>query len=199
MSIQPESVRPDGTLILALNRIDELFFAPDVDPFSNKPIDLRGESGVMYLHKRLRQRVLRAHPANRLMLQLPRQALPAEGAAVAQLTQATQAALRRYCNEQVDHNEQAQRCERKALWRQLLIVLPVTALAFGLALAIAIGQLLPDRPVLEGVLIIVTLFVGSIALWDVLQGLCFGWVPYALENRSYRLLGNLEVIIEGER
>jgi hypothetical protein len=58
--------------------------------------------------------------------------------------------------------------------------------------------LTPGRPYLQSVLIIVTLFVGSVALWDVLQGLFFGWVPYAIENRAYDVLGNLEVAIEAE-
>ena len=90
------------------------------------------------------------------------------------------------------------RNESKVLWRQLLIVLPVSLLAFGLLIAIVTGQLTPGRPYLQGVLIIVTLFIGSVALWDVLEGLFFGWVPYAIENRSYHVLGNLEVTIEAE-
>ena len=49
---------------------------------------------------------------------------------------------------------------------------------------------------LQGVLMIVRLFVGSIALWDVLTDLCFGWAPYVIENRSYRRLGDMEVEIE---
>lgn len=198
MSVQPGPNQADRTLTLALNRMGELFYAPGVNPFSSKPVDLRGESGVTYLHRRVRLRGLRSHPATRLTIQLPRQELPAAGPAVTQLTAATQAALRRYCSEQVAHNEQAHRSESKVLWRQLLIVLPVSMLAFGLLIAIVTGQLTLDRPYLEGVLIIVTLFIGSVALWDVLQGLFFGWVPYAIENRSHRVLGNLEVTIEAE-
>ena len=198
MSVQPMPVKSDSTLTLALNRIGELFDAPDVNPFSSKPVDLRGESGVAYLHKRVRLHGLRSHPAARLTIQLPRSALPAEGAAVTQLGEATQAALRRYCREQVAHNERTHRCESGMLWRQLLIVLPVSLLAFGLLIAVVTGQLTPNRPFLQGVLMIVTLFVGSVALWDVLEGLCFGWAPYAIDNRSYRVLGNLEVNIEAE-
>lgn len=198
MSVQPVPVQADRTVTLALNRIGELFYAPDVNPFSSKPVDLRGESGVVYLHKRVQRYGLRSHPATRLTIQLPRQVLPAEGPAVTELTQTTQAALRRYCREQVAHNEQTHRCESGVLWRQLLIVLPVSLLAFGLLIAVVTGQLTPDRPYLQGILIIVTLFIGSVALWDVLQGLFFGWVPYAIDNRSYRLLGNLEVTIEAE-
>ena len=196
MAVKPVPVAAERTLTLALNRIGELFDAPEVNPCSSKPVDLRGESGVTYLHKRLRLHGPRSHPAARLTIQLPRQVMPAEGPAVTQLAAATQAALRRYCHEQVTHNEETHRCEAGVLWRQLLIVLPVSMLAFGLLIAIVTGQLTPDRPYMQGVFIIVTLFIGSVALWDVLQGLFFGWVPYAIENRSYRVLGNLEVTIE---
>ena len=76
MSIQPAPVQADRTLTVALNRIGELFDAPEADPFSSKPVDLRGESGIVYLHKRVRQYWLRSHPATRLAIQLPQQALP---------------------------------------------------------------------------------------------------------------------------
>ena len=111
------------------------------------------------------------------------------------MTEATQTALRRYCAEQVAHNQQSLRYESSVLWRQLLIVLPVSLLAIVLLLAIVTGMLTPDRPYMQGVLMIVTLFVASIALWDVVQGLCFGWIAYAIDNSSYRMLGNLEVTI----
>ena len=80
--------------------------------------------------------------------------------------------------------------------RQLWVALPIALLLFALLLVTLTGVLTPEHPVLQGVLIIVTLFVASLALFDVLTGIFFGWVPYAIENRSYRVLGNLEVTIE---
>ncbi|MBK8048922.1 MAG: hypothetical protein IPK16_18435 [Anaerolineales bacterium] len=197
MSANPKPT--ENTVTLALNEIGELFSAPVINPFSDKPVDLRGEAGIVYLHKRLRLKGLLPHPATKLKLQLPAGALPADSSNVAQLAQATQAALNRYCREQVAQNRQEERRERSVLWRQLVIVLPVCALALGFLLALATGQLTPGQPVLQGVLMIVTLFVGSIALWDVLTDLCFGWAPYVIENRSYRRLGAMEVEIETGR
>lgn len=195
----PLQTAPDAagqTLTLALNRIDELFCAPEINPFSTKPVDLRGESGLAYLHRRVRLGWLRSVSAARLTIQLPAEALLADGPAVTQLAQATQTALRRYCQEQVRHNEQTRRGELALLRRQLRVVLPVALVSFALLLIILTGVLLPDRPLLQGVLIVVTLFTASLALCDVLTGIFFGWVPYAMDNRSYRLLSNLEVEIE---
>ena len=196
MSVQPTPAAAGQTLTLALNCLSELFCAPEINPFSTKPVDLRGESGLAYLQRRVRQRWLRSFAATRLTIQLPAEEMPADGPTVTQLAQATQAALRRYCQEQVRFNEQTRRGELALLRRQLRVVLPVALLSFALLLVTLTGVLMADRPLLQGVLIVMTLFTASIALCDVLEGIVYGWVPYAIDNRSYRLLGNLEVTIE---
>jgi hypothetical protein len=196
MSVPTAPAATGQTLTLALNRLSELFSAPEINPFSTKPVDLRGESGLAYLHRRARLRWLRSFSATQLTIQLPAAELPADGPAVAALAQATQAALARYCQAQVRHNEQTWRGERALLRRQLRVVLPVALVSFALLLVILTGVLLPDHPLLQGVLIVVTLFAASLALFDVLTGIFFGWTPYAMDNRAYRLLGNLRINIE---
>ena len=196
MSVPTAPAAAGQTMTLALNRMSELFCAPEINPFSTKPVDLRGESGIAYLHRRARQRWLRSFPATQLTIQLPAAELPADGPALAALIQATQAALARYCQAQVRHNEQTWRGELARLRRQLGVVLPIAFVAFALLLVILMGVWLPQYPVLQGVLIVVTLFTASLALFDVLTGIFFGWVPHAIENRSYRLLGNLKINIE---
>ena len=47
---------PDTQLILQLRRIDELFNAPDANPFSSREIDILGESGFDVLWKRMVRR-----------------------------------------------------------------------------------------------------------------------------------------------
>lgn len=65
-----------GVVTIALNRMSELFCAPKLNPFSTKPVDLRGESGLAYLHRRARLRWLRPFPATQLTIQLPAEELP---------------------------------------------------------------------------------------------------------------------------
>lgn len=187
--------RQDSTLNLSLNRVDELFDAPDINPLSERPTDILGESGVDYLHRRLRQHWPRGSLAERLTLQLPKAEVASAGGA-AGLASSTQQALRAYCEAQIRYNDELIRQKRGELRRQLAIVLPICAVAFGLCIAIAVGSVMLKYPYLQGVLIIVTLFVGSIALWDVLDGMLFGWVPSTLDKRAYRVLGRLTVDIE---
>ena len=196
MSVQPAPAATGHTLTLALNRLGELFCAPEINPFSTKPVDLRGESGLAYLQRRVRQRWLRSFSATRLTIQLPAAELPVDSPALARLSQATQTALQHYCQEQVRHNEQTRRGELALLRRQLRVVLPVAMLLFALLLVTLTGLVMPDHPLLQGVLIVMTLFTASIALCDVLEGIVYGWVPYAIDNRAYRVLGNLEVTVE---
>lgn len=196
MSVQHAPAAAGQTVTLALNRLSELFCAPEINPFSTKPVDLRGESGLAYLHRRVRLRWLRSFSATQLTIQLPAAELPADGPALAALAQATQAALARYCQAQVRHNEQTRRSELALLRRQLWVVLPVALVSFALLLVTLTGVLLPAYPLLQGVLIVVTLFAASLALFDVLTGIFFGWTPYAMDNRAYRLLGNLGINIE---
>ncbi|MFO7635078.1 MAG: hypothetical protein R6W76_21200, partial [Caldilinea sp.] len=93
MSVPTPPAATGQTMTLALNRLSELFCAPEINPFSTKPVDLRGESGLAYLHRRVRQRWLRSFAATQLTIQLPADELPADGPAVDALAQATQAAL----------------------------------------------------------------------------------------------------------
>lgn len=193
----PTIPRRDNVLNLSLNRVNELFDAPDVDPFSQRPTDILGESGVDYLHRRLRQHWPRGSLAERLAIRLPQAEVASAGGAPT-LAANTQQGLRAYCEAQIRRDEEIHRRRRGELRRQLAIVLPICAVAFGLCIAIAVGSVMLKRPYLQGVLIIVMLFIGSIALWDVLDELLFGWVPSRLDRRAYEVLGRLRVEIEPE-
>ena len=41
------------SIVLPLNQIDELFSAPDANPFSTHEVDLLGESGIECIKKRI--------------------------------------------------------------------------------------------------------------------------------------------------
>lgn len=94
------------------------------------------------------------------------------------------------------HNEQTWRGELALLRRQLRVVLPVALLSFALLLVILTGALLPDRPLLQGVLIVVTLFAVSLALFDVLTGIFFGGRPMPSTTACIVCWGNLRINIE---
>jgi len=49
---------------------------------------------------------------------------------------------------------------------------------------------------LRGILIVLSLFAASIAIWDALQSMIFDWVPFVSDHWVYRMISSLEVIVE---
>ena len=49
---------------------------------------------------------------------------------------------------------------------------------------------------LRGILSILAIYAFSLALWDSLDSLIFDWAPFVRDNATYRLIADLEVIVE---
>ena len=78
-------------LVLQLRRFDELFNAPDADPFSSREMDVLGEAGFDVLWKRMVRKWPRHPDLQRVIVQLPpNQFTPA-------LAETARAALQNYC------------------------------------------------------------------------------------------------------
>lgn len=199
MSAAPAPVESEHRLVLALSRMDDLFVAPGMNPFSDVPIEILGETGVEYLHKRIRLRWPRSSKLAQLTLQLPAAELPGAPDAVGRLAAETQAALRRYCDERVESNRDLRRFELRLTWRKLAIAGVATLVAVVVLMALVNGMLDMLNPFLRGMLIALSLFAASLTIWDALERLFFGWVPYTIGNGAYRLLGGLEVDLAPRR
>jgi hypothetical protein len=78
-------------------------------------------------------------------------------------------------------------------WRKLAIAGVATLVAVLVLLALVNGLLDTLNPFLRGMLIALSLFSASLTIWDALERLFFGWVPYSIGNRAYRVLGGLSV------
>jgi hypothetical protein len=61
----------DTELVLQLQRIDELFNAPDCDPFSAHEVNVSGEAGVDVVWKRMVRRWPQRADLQRVIVQLP--------------------------------------------------------------------------------------------------------------------------------
>jgi hypothetical protein len=193
---QSDSTQDKRTLRLEMNKIDELFSAPDVNPSSTHALEILGESGIEYLRKRMMARWRRQKEIDRLIIQLP----PVQSPNVAQtpdiLTQQVGSAIRRYCAAHIASDRQALRLSRQLARRQGLIALVVTLFAIGslmLLLAGNLGILADDT---RGILIVLSLFAASLAIWDALESMLFDWVPFVIDSRIYHMISSLEVVVE---
>jgi hypothetical protein len=181
---------PDTQLVLQLQRIDELFNAPDANPFSPREIDVLGEAGFDVLWKRMVRRWPQRPDLQRVIVQLPPDQLTPDLAA------ATRAALQRYCAAKIEDN----RRQRRFITRQALRLVGYAALlavcAVALIFVFYVGPLgfLPDW--LRGILTILAVYASSLAIWDSLDSLLFDWAPFVRDNTTCRLISDIEVVIE---
>jgi hypothetical protein len=180
----------DAQLVLQLNRLNELFNAPDADPFSTREIEVLGESGFDVVWKRMVRRWPQRSDLRRVIVQLPSDQLTPT------LTETTHAAWQRYCAAKIESNRQRRRLTtQKALrlWGYAGLILLFTLALMGLFFAGPL-QFLPEW--LRAILSILAVYAFALANWDALDSLLFDWAPFVRDNTTYRFISMLEVIIE---
>ena len=190
MSLTPS---PDTQLVLQLQRIDELFNAPDVDPFSSREIDVLGEAGFDVLWKRMVRRWPQRPDLQRVIVQLPPDQLTPS------LAESARTALRRYCAAKIEDNRQRRRfITRKALrlWAYAGLIL-LFALVLIFLFYVAPLQFLPGW--LRAILSLLAVYAFALANWDALDSLLFDWAPFVRDNTTYRLISELDIRVEPQR
>ncbi len=184
---------PDTQLVLQLRRIDELFNAPDANPFSSREIDILGEAGFDVVWKRMVRRWPQRSELQRVIVQLPPDQLtPA-------LAETTRAAWQRYCAARIESNRQRRRLTtRKALrlWAYAGLIL-LFALVLIFLLYVAPLQFLPGW--LRAILSILAVYAFALANWDALDSLLFDWAPFVRDNTTYTLISALDIRFEPQR
>jgi hypothetical protein len=177
-------------LILQLKRVDELFNAPERNPFSTRAVEVLGETGFDLLWKRMVRHWPRRSALRRVSVQLPPDQLTPD------LTEATRAAWHRYCAAKIEDNKQQRRLTVQKSLQLLGLALGVLVgalIVIALLFAAPLG-LLPGR--LRGTLIVLAAYAVSLSIWDALDSLIFDWPPFVRDNATYRLIDDLEVIVE---
>jgi hypothetical protein len=183
----------ESTLVLEINQVGELFQAPALNPFSTRELEVLGQTGVEYVLKRVRRRWPRESPVHQLRLRLPASQLMPD------LQARTEAALQRFCAEQIAENRRQLRLALDLTGREFLLATAVTTAVIVWVAFVVKGPLQTLPSPLLGALVLVPLLSASIAIWDALEGLVFGWIPYVIDNRAYRAVSALEVIIERKK
>jgi hypothetical protein len=179
-------------LVLQLQRVDELFNAPDCDPFSSRAIDVLGESGFEVVWKRMVRRWPQRSDLQRVIVQLPPDQLTPT------LADAARAAWQHYCSAKIEDNRQRRRVNTgKALrlWGYAGILLLLT---LGLIILLFAGplQILPEW--LRALLSILAVYAFALANWDALDSLLFDWAPFVRDNATYTLISALDLRFESQ-
>lgn len=180
----------DVSITLPLQHIDELFNAPDANPFSTHEVDILGESGMDCIKKRITRLWPRRPDSLSVTLQLPVEEITPG------LAERTSHAIQRYCNDRIANNRLQRGLVMQRSRRQFTgaIVGTVIALLAIVLLATNPFGLLPD--VLRGVLTVLSAFAIAVLIFDALWSLVFDWVPFVQDNTVHTILMGMELSIE---
>lgn len=176
-------------IVIRLDSIDQLFNAPDINPFSEEEIDVLGEPAIQRAVRRLQARRVRNWEGVKLILELPPDQITPG------LEAETQQAICRYANAKIDDNKLTIRLSRI---RSLIGLGMVTAISVILIAGayLLLNSVLTDAPeTVQGVVAAsVSVFVWVI-LWDPMESLLFNWVEPRRENNILRKIEGLDIDI----
>lgn len=182
------SIHNGSDLVIVLTSPDQLFNAPPVNPFSEKDVDVLGESGLTLIVRQM-QAHRRDGKYTRLIIRLPPEGITPG------LEQQVADALHRYCKAKIEANSVAMRLMRvrSGVWLAILgaIVIAIVAAAYVVFTTVFSDTPQPAIYLVAG---IISLF-SWVTLWDVLEALIFNPLPMQRENSDLRAIIDLDVVI----
>lgn len=175
------------TFALEIDDIEELYVAPKMDLFSERPNRYMGRSVLEMVVDFLENEKWLNRKTHRLVLSMPREKIAPD------LSKRCEAALDRYCAMRIKHNQ----FHKAALRRKGLLQVPY-AMAFLIAtmgLGILFGsELVPGISSWLAVILSEGFFIiGWVALWGPADSLLFARFPLIWNNRALRALERVEV------
>ena len=181
---------PKQDVVLKLNTIEELFNAPDVNPFSENDIDVLGEAALPHAVRQMLARRIRHWHEACLVIQLPPDQITPD------LQTQTKDAVRRFCTARIEDNRLTIRLSRvrSALGLAMVTIISVVVIVVAWLLFSTIFAAVSDT---VGIVVAasISVFVWVI-LWDPMEKLIFDWVTPALENRNLRGIMEMDLVVE---
>ncbi len=176
-------------IVIRLDSIDQLFNAPDINPFSNEEVDVLGEPALLRAVRRLLSRRIRNWDGMCLILELPADQITPG------LEQQTEQALRRYSNAKIEDNHLTIRLGRTRSLIGLGMVTVISIVVIGIAyLLFSTVWAGAAQGVKTLVAACISVFVWVI-LWDPMEKLLFDWVQPHMENTILRRIPTLDIVI----
>ena len=180
---------PVKDIVIRLDTIDELFNAPDINPFSDEEVDVLGEPAMMRVVRRLQARRVRNWEGVRLIIALPPDQITPE------LGARTEQAIRRYSNAKIEDNKLQIRLSRMRSLIGLAMVTALSILIIGVAYLLFNSVFADASDTVRGIVAAsISVFVW-VVLWDPMEQLLFDWVQPRIENNILRKLQGIDILI----
>ncbi len=178
------------SIVLPLNNIDELFNAPDVNPFSTHEVDILGQSALDCIEKRVTRHWPRKPRSVHVTLQLPASQMTPG------LVENTRTAIQKYCTKQIEGNR---------VHRQVVIQRSLQQLAYaglGSLAALVIIALLAANPFgvlitpVRDVLMMLSALAIGVLTFDAVWSVAFDWLPFVQDNTVQTMIMSMDLAIE---
>lgn len=189
MGEPPVSASDTQGITLSLTTLDQLFNDPQVNPFSEKEVEVRGESGMSYLLHELQGR-RRDGQDLRLTVLLPPDQITAD------LQPSLSQAIHRYCQARIESNMLDIHLIRARSSTGLGILLAIVVILIAAAYLL-LTQVAPDAPpAIQAVIVSTICLFAWVSLWDPLEALLFNPLVPMRENRLLRRILDMNVQVE---
>ena len=176
-------------IVIRLDTIDQLFNAPDINPFSNEEVDVLGEPALLRAVRRLQAHRIRNWENVKLILELPADEITPD------LEVRSHEALQRYCAAKIEDNRLQIRLSRARSLIGLGMVTAISIVLIALAYLLFNSVFAGASDTVKGVIAAsISVFVWVI-LWDPMEKLLFDWVQPRLENNILRKLQDIAIVI----
>jgi hypothetical protein len=177
-------------IVVDIETVDQLFNAPDANPFGAGESTILGEAAVDRVLLQLQVHPLRNWEGAQLVVRLP------EDQVTPDLEPRLSAAMSRYCAARIEDNHLQVRLGRKqhafGMIAVILLVLAVMLVAYLLFTTV-----IPEAPTTIQALVVASISVFAwVILWDPLESLLFDWAPPARQNRALQHMMEMRLRVE---
>jgi hypothetical protein len=175
---------------IKLRELEQLYLAPDMDPFSDLEVEMFGESAFQRIQKQLEPGFWQKSGKLRLVILLPKDKIKPG------LDEKVMRAIDRSTELRTKDNNLAARNERWNGLRRLTVAVLVSLGIIAVS-ALLFNTLLSDLP-----RDIYSLLYGFLALvmwvlvWNPIDILAFEWVPYSRANQVLAYIAKAEIVIK---
>ena len=180
---------PPQDLAVSVDTLDQLFNAPDVNPFSENRLDILGMSGLEYIVRQL-QAHRRDWKHMRLRIHVPREAItPGFEFRLVE-------AVRRYCRAKIEDNRIEIHLIRSRSSVGLGLLMVIVLALIGCAYFLLTGPMAGIPQAFQFAIAATISLFAWVSLWDPLEALIFNPIALMRENFVLKNLAELEIVVE---
>ena len=186
------AVNSDTPVVLRVDSVDQIFNAPDANPFAAGEGNILGEAALDRLLLQQQVQPRRDLASIPLVVALPADQITPD------LEPRLAAAIQSYCTARIEDNLLQIRHSRLQHGVGMAIVVLVVLFVAAIVLLL-LTTVLADLPAVAQGLITGGLCVFTwVILWDPLEALLFDWVEPTRENRVFAQIQNMRVTVRAQ-